>query len=159
MSFNQKHICLIAHKLRSRLSYTLTKMTFLISVMILTLLISGVNLRQFSRHQLQPVKQIFYIFIMHMPACQLPHTLSQILFSHLLSNYRGQVTPSQYQSFDLNLVISRFFCYYSNEKPLTVLWETIPHHLEDDFIASISAMKLRITSSREKYVSKPFEYL
>ncbi len=51
------------------------------------------------------------------------------------------------------------FCCYSNKKPLTGLWETIPRCLEDDFIASISAMKLRITSSREQYVSKRFEYL
>ncbi len=52
----------------------------------------------------------------------------------------------------------QIFCYYSNEKPLTGLWETIPRHLEDDFIARISAMKLCITGSREKYVSKRFEY-
>ncbi len=51
------------------------------------------------------------------------------------------------------------FCYYSNEKPLTGLWETIPRRLEDDFIASISVMKLCITGSRKKYVSKHFEYL
>ncbi len=53
----------------------------------------------------------------------------------------------------------QIFCYYSNEKLLTGLWETIPRCLEDDFIASISAMKLCITSSQEKYVSKHFEYL
>ncbi len=53
----------------------------------------------------------------------------------------------------------QIFCYYSHEKPLTGLWETIPRRLEDDFIASISAMKLCITGSQEKYVSKPFEYL
>ncbi len=109
MSFNRKHVCLIDHILHSKLCYTLTKMTFLISVMTIILLISGVNLVQFSRHKLQPVKLIYYIFIMHMPACQLPQTLLQILFSHQLSNYRGQVTPSQYQSVNLNLVISRFF--------------------------------------------------
>ncbi len=60
-------------------------------------------------------------------------------------------------SFTLSKSQSKFgnlqiFCYYSNEKPLTGLWETIPCHLEDDFIASISAMKLCITGSKEKYV-------
>ncbi len=83
--------------------------TFLILVMTLILLISGVNLPQYSRHQLQPVKLIYYIFIMHMPACQLQQTLLQILLSQQLSNYRDQVTPSQYQSVDLILVISRCF--------------------------------------------------
>ncbi len=53
----------------------------------------------------------------------------------------------------------QMFCYYSNEKPLTGLWETIPRRLEDDFIASISVMKLCITYSREKYISQIFEYL
>ncbi len=36
----------------------------------------------------------------------------------------------------------QIFCYYSNDKPLTGLWETIACHLEDDFIRSISALKL-----------------
>ncbi len=53
----------------------------------------------------------------------------------------------------------QIFCYYSNEKPLTGLSETIPCCLEDDFIASISTMKVRITGSREQYVSIHFEYL
>ncbi len=53
----------------------------------------------------------------------------------------------------------QMFCYYSNEKPLRGLLEIILHSLGDDFIASISAMKLCITSSREKYVLKPFQYL
>ncbi len=53
----------------------------------------------------------------------------------------------------------QIFCYYSNHKPSTGLWETIPRRLEDDFITSISALKLRITSSRQKYVSQLFEYL
>ncbi len=53
----------------------------------------------------------------------------------------------------------QIFCYYSHVKPLTALWVAIPHRLEDDFIASISAIKLCITGSREKYVSKHFEYL
>ncbi len=47
----------------------------------------------------------------------------------------------------------QFFCYYSNENPLTVLRETIPYRIEYDFISSISAMKLCISGSREKYVS------
>ncbi len=76
---------------------------------ILIFLISGVNILQYSRHQFLPAKQIYYTFIMHMPACQLQQKLSQILFSHQSSNYRGHVTPSQYQSVDLNLVISRLF--------------------------------------------------
>ncbi len=53
----------------------------------------------------------------------------------------------------------QIFCYYSNENPLIGLKETIPRRLEDDFIASTSTMKLRITGFRDKYVSKPFEYL
>ncbi len=51
------------------------------------------------------------------------------------------------------------FCYYSNDKPLTGLWKTIPPRLEDDFITTMSALKFRITCSRQKYVSKHFEYL
>ncbi len=39
----------------------------------------------------------------------------------------------------------QIFCYYSNDKPLTGLWETISRHLEDDFITIISALKLHIT--------------
>ncbi len=35
--------------------------------------------------------------------------LLKILFSHRMSHYRGHVTPSQYQSVDLNLVIYKFF--------------------------------------------------
>ncbi len=50
-------------------------------------------------------------------------------------------------------------CYYRIDKPLSGLWETIPLHLEDDFITSISALKLHITGSQQKYVTKHFEYL
>ncbi len=50
------------------------------------------------------------------------------------------------------------FCYYSNDKPSTGLWETMPRRLEDDLITSISTLKLRITGSRQKYVSQHFEY-
>ncbi len=50
----------------------------------------------------------------------------------------------------------QIFCYYSNEKPLTGLWETIPRHLEDDFITRISAMKLCINSSRREICLKTF---
>ncbi len=46
----------------------------------------------------------------------------------------------------------QIFFYYSNDKTLTGLCETIPRHLEDDFITSISALKLHITSSSQKYV-------
>ncbi len=53
----------------------------------------------------------------------------------------------------------QMFCYYSNDKPLTCLWETIPRRLENNFITSISALKLCITSTRQKCVSKLFECL
>ncbi len=147
------HMCLIAHKLRSRLCYTLTKITFLISVMILILFISGVNLLQFFRHKLQQVKLIYYTFMMHMPTST--DALTDTVFSpvELLHGSRHSFTVSKCQFKFGNLQI---FCYYSNEKPLTGLWETIPCHLEDDFITSISAMKLRITGSRVQYVSKHF---
>ncbi len=39
------------------------------------------------------------------------------------------------------------------------LWETIPRHLEDDLITSISDLKLQMTGSRQKYVSQLFKYL
>ncbi len=84
--------------------------------------------------------------------------LTDTVFSPVeqLQGSSNSFTVSQCQFKFGNLQI---FCYSSNEKPLTGLWETIPRRLEDDFITSISDMKLRITGSREKYVSKPFEYL
>ncbi len=51
------------------------------------------------------------------------------------------------------------FCYYSDAILSTGLWEIIPHHLEDDLITSILVLKLKITSSRQKYISQLFEYL
>ncbi len=117
-------------------------MTFLISVMTLILLISDVNLLQFSRHQLHA----------HVSMPTFTDVLTDIVFSPV-EQLQG---PSH--SFTVSKCLFKFgnlqiFCYYSNEKPLTGLWETIPHHLEDDFIANISAIKLRITSSGKKYVN------
>ncbi len=156
MSFNQKHMCLIVHKLLARLCYTFTKMTFLISIMTLILLISGVNLLQFYRHQLQHVKLIYYIFIMHMPTST--YAVTNAVFSPVEQLHRSShsFTVSKCRFKFGNLQI---FCYYNNEKPLTSLWETIPHCLKDDFIANISAKKLRINGSREKCFSRLFEYL
>ncbi len=31
----------------------------------------------------------------------------------------------------------QIFCYYSYEKPLTGLWETIPRHPEDDTLSQV----------------------
>ncbi len=54
----------------------------------------------------------------------------------------------------------QIFCYYSDISQSTGLWKTIPRRLEDDLIlASISALKLKITGSRQKCVSQIFEYL
>ncbi len=50
------------------------------------------------------------------------------------------------------------FCYFSNDKPINGLWETIPHRLEDDYIESMLGLKIKITGSRNKYISQLFTY-
>ncbi len=53
----------------------------------------------------------------------------------------------------------QMFCYYSDAKPSTGIWKTIPRLLEKDFITSILNLKINITGSRQKYVSQLFKYL
>ncbi len=69
MLFNQKHVHLIAYKLLSKLCSMFTVMTLIISFMTWILLISCINLLHFSRCLLCTERLIYYIFIMHMPAC------------------------------------------------------------------------------------------
>ncbi len=50
------------------------------------------------------------------------------------------------------------FRFFRNEMPNERLWETILLCLEDDFIKSIKGLKIKITSSRNKYISQLFTY-
>ncbi len=52
----------------------------------------------------------------------------------------------------------QIFCYFSNDKPTQGLWETIPCHLENDYIESMLELKIKITGSRNKYISQLFTY-
>ncbi len=52
----------------------------------------------------------------------------------------------------------QIFCYFINDKPAQGLWETIPHHVENDYIESMSGLKIKITGSRNKYISQLFTY-
>ncbi len=52
----------------------------------------------------------------------------------------------------------QIFCYFSNDKPTQGLWETIPCHVENDYIESMLGFKIKITSSRNKYLSQLFTY-
>ncbi len=50
------------------------------------------------------------------------------------------------------------FCYFSNDNPTQGLWKTIPRHIEDDYIESMLGLKIKITGSKNKYISQLFTY-
>ncbi len=50
----------------------------------------------------------------------------------------------------------QIFCYFSNETPKEGLWDTIPSRLEDEFIQSMKGLNIKITGSRNKYISQLF---
>ncbi len=52
----------------------------------------------------------------------------------------------------------QMFCYFSNETPNEGLWETTSRRLEDDFIQSMKGLKIKITGSRNNYISQLFTY-
>ncbi len=52
----------------------------------------------------------------------------------------------------------QIFCYFSNDKPTHGLWETIPCHVTNDYIESMLGLKIKITGSRNKYISQLFTY-
>ncbi len=52
----------------------------------------------------------------------------------------------------------QIFWYMSNGKPSDGLWDTIPRHYENDILESMKELNIKITVSRNKYISQLFTY-
>ncbi len=123
---NVRKELLTAHKHQSNLSCL-----FIISrkqsVTMQTYPQIGMIVPLFSRTNVLIGRKIYWIFIMPITAWSLPLTLYVILYSHQRSHYRGRISPTQYQSADLRLVISKSFAKQShvilNMIILKVCWE------------------------------------